>query len=74
MRPRFARLCDLRRIVRRLLADASLGDDERLSRFTDEVSHDLIRRVGESEASDYTKAGGLNYSYQGLARYWQKRT
>jgi hypothetical protein len=29
------------------------------------------RRRGEAE--NYTKAGGLNYSYQGLARYWRKK-
>jgi glyoxylase-like metal-dependent hydrolase (beta-lactamase superfamily II) len=69
----FENMSDWSRIVRRLLADATLRDDERQSRFTDEVSRDLVRRVGETEASDYTKAGGLNYSYQGLARYWQKR-
>jgi glyoxylase-like metal-dependent hydrolase (beta-lactamase superfamily II) len=69
----FENIAEWSRIVRRLLADASLSDEERQRRFTDEVSHDLIRRVGETEASDYTKAGGLNYSYQGLARYWQKR-
>lgn len=69
----FENIAEWSRIVRRLLADTSLSDDERQSRFTDEVSRDLVRRVGETEASDYTKAGGLNYSYQGLARYWQKR-
>ena len=61
------------RIVRRLLADPSLSDEERLQRFTDEAYRDLMRRVGENEAADYTKAGGLNYSYQGLARYWRKK-
>jgi glyoxylase-like metal-dependent hydrolase (beta-lactamase superfamily II) len=60
--------------VRRLLADAALTDDERQKRFVDESFLDLTRRVGESEASDYTKAGGLNYSWQGLARYWRKRS
>jgi glyoxylase-like metal-dependent hydrolase (beta-lactamase superfamily II) len=59
--------------VRRLLADAALTDDERQKRFVDESFLDLTRRVGESEAADYTKAGGLNYSWQGLARYWRKR-
>jgi len=34
---------------------------------------DLKRKLGEGEAADYTKAGGLNYSFQGLARYWRKR-
>ena len=70
----FENIAEWSRIVRRLLADASLSDEERQRRFTDEVSRDLIRRVGETEASDYTKAGGLNYSYQGLARYWSKRS
>lgn len=69
----FENIAEWSRIVRRLLADASLSDEERQSRFTDEVSRDLIRRVGETETADYTKAGGLNYSYQGLARYWTKR-
>jgi len=62
------------RIVRRLLAEASLADDERQQRFIEEASIDLGRRVGETAALDYTKAGGLNYSWQGLARYWKKQT
>jgi glyoxylase-like metal-dependent hydrolase (beta-lactamase superfamily II) len=62
------------RITRRLLADATLQDDERQKRFTDEVFTDLRQRVGESAALDYTKAGGLTYSWQGLVRYWRKRS
>jgi glyoxylase-like metal-dependent hydrolase (beta-lactamase superfamily II) len=61
------------RTVRRLLGDAALPDEERQKRFVDEAFLDLTRRVGESEAADYTKAGGLNYSWQGLSRYWKKR-
>jgi len=61
------------RIVRRLLADATLSDGERQKRFTEEAFVDLKRKVGEVEAVNYTKAGGLNYSWQGLARYWRKR-
>lgn len=61
------------RIARRLLADAALSDEERQKRFTDEAFVELKRRVGETEAVDYTKAGGLNYSWLGLARYWKKR-
>jgi glyoxylase-like metal-dependent hydrolase (beta-lactamase superfamily II) len=60
-------------IVRRLLADATMADAERQKRFTDEAFLELARRVGEAEAVGYTKAGGLNYSYQGLARYWTKK-
>jgi glyoxylase-like metal-dependent hydrolase (beta-lactamase superfamily II) len=60
------------RIVRRLLADTSLPDEERQKRFIEESFLDLERRMGETEAVEYTKAGGLNYSWQGLARYWKK--
>ena len=60
-------------IVRRLLADATLTDDERQKRFVHTALLDLSRRVGDTEATDYTKAGGLSYSFQGLARYWRKR-
>jgi hypothetical protein len=34
---------------------------------------DITRRVGEAQAHDYVRAGGLNFSYQGLARYWRKK-
>jgi glyoxylase-like metal-dependent hydrolase (beta-lactamase superfamily II) len=61
------------RSVRRLLADTSLTDDVRQQKFTVEAFLDLTRRLGETEAADYTRAGGLNYSWQGLARYWRKR-
>jgi glyoxylase-like metal-dependent hydrolase (beta-lactamase superfamily II) len=61
------------RIVRRLLADASLPDEDRQKRFVEEAFLDLKQRVGDSAALDYTKAGGLNYSWQGLARYWKKK-
>ena len=70
----FENLADWSRIVRRLLADASISDDDRQARFMDEAYDDLRRRVGEAEAGDYTKAGGLNYSWSGLSRYWRKRT
>ncbi len=60
-------------IVKRLLADPAIDDDERLRRFVDEAMLDITRRVGETQATDYVRAGGLNYSYQGLARYWRKK-
>jgi glyoxylase-like metal-dependent hydrolase (beta-lactamase superfamily II) len=69
----FETITDWSRIVRKLLADATTSDEERQKRFVDEVFQDLRRRVGETDAMDYTKAGGLNFSYQGLARYWGKR-
>jgi len=59
-------------IVRRLLADQAIDDAERQRRFVDEVYLEITRSIGETDAADYVRAGGLNYSYQGLARYWRK--
>lgn len=61
------------RIVRRLLADASLTDEQRQERFVDEAFRDLQRHVGPGEADSYGRAGRLDYSWQGLSRYWRKR-
>ena len=58
--------------VRRLL-DSPLPDDARQQQFKDEAYADLRRRVGEVEADDYTRAGGLGYSWSGLARYWSRK-
>jgi glyoxylase-like metal-dependent hydrolase (beta-lactamase superfamily II) len=69
----FEILSEWSRIARRLLAHPSITDDERQRRFIEEVFIDLRRRVGDGEADDYTRAGGLNYSWQGLARYWKRR-
>src|SRR5262249_48933469 len=69
----FENISDWSGIIQRLLADGSAADDDRQQRFVDEAFQELRRRVGEAEAIDYTKAGGLNYSYQGLARYWRKQ-
>jgi glyoxylase-like metal-dependent hydrolase (beta-lactamase superfamily II) len=60
-------------IVRRLLADGSLDDGERERRFVDEALRDLRRVVGDAEADQYHRAGRLDYSWQGLSRYWRKR-
>ncbi len=62
------------RIVWRLLADASLDDDQRLQAFMNEALLDLKRKVGELEAERYSRAGRLDYSWQGLSRYWKKKT
>ena len=61
------------RIVRRLLADASLDDEQRLQAFMNEALLDLKRKVGELEAEGYSRAGRLDYSWQGLSRYWKKK-
>jgi glyoxylase-like metal-dependent hydrolase (beta-lactamase superfamily II) len=69
----FSRLAHWSDIVRRLVADASLDDEERERRFVDEVTMELRRAVGDAEAARYSRAGRLDYSWQGLARYWRKR-
>jgi glyoxylase-like metal-dependent hydrolase (beta-lactamase superfamily II) len=69
----FANLAEWSRIASKLLADPSKSDEERQAAFTDEVYGEIRRQLGEAEADNYTKAGGLNYSWQGLARYWRKK-
>ena len=60
-------------IVQRLLADAPLDDAQRERLFVDEALLDLRRVVGQQEAEMYSRAGRIDYSWQGLARYWRKR-
>jgi glyoxylase-like metal-dependent hydrolase (beta-lactamase superfamily II) len=69
----FSRLDDWNAIVRRLLADTALSDEDREKRFVDLAMEDLRRTVGEAEAARYSRAGRLDYSWQGLARYWRKK-
>jgi glyoxylase-like metal-dependent hydrolase (beta-lactamase superfamily II) len=59
-------------IVRRLLADRTLDDGQREQAFVQEALKDLKRTVGETEAELYSRAGRLDYSWQGLSRYWRK--
>ena len=67
------RLASWSRIVRRLLADASLDEDQRLNAFMSEALLELRRKLGPMEAEQYNRAGRLDYSWQGLSRYWKKR-
>ena len=69
----FENIAEWSRIVRRLIAEGSMTEEERQARFVEEALVDLRRRVGESESADYVRAGGLTYSWQGLSRYWRKR-
>jgi glyoxylase-like metal-dependent hydrolase (beta-lactamase superfamily II) len=66
------RLGEWNTLVRRLLADGTLEDDERQNLFVAEATHELRRVVGEVEAERYSRAGSLAYSWQGLARFWRK--
>jgi glyoxylase-like metal-dependent hydrolase (beta-lactamase superfamily II) len=60
-------------IVGRLLADAALDEAARQQAFVDEAMLDLRRSVGDREAELYSRAGRLDYSWQGLSRYWRKK-
>jgi glyoxylase-like metal-dependent hydrolase (beta-lactamase superfamily II) len=67
----FVRLDHWSGLVRRLLADSTLDDVQRERRFVEEASTDIRRTIGEAEADQYSRAGRLDYSWQGLARYWR---
>jgi glyoxylase-like metal-dependent hydrolase (beta-lactamase superfamily II) len=69
----FGRLEAWSAIVRRLLADQSLDEEGRQEAFVDEALLDLKRKVGEPQAEQYSRAGRLDYSWQGLSRYWRKK-
>jgi glyoxylase-like metal-dependent hydrolase (beta-lactamase superfamily II) len=74
MQGMFGNMSDWSRLVRRLIADESRSEEDREAAFADDVLSEIRRQVGDVEADNYTKAGGLRYSYHGLARYWRKRT
>jgi glyoxylase-like metal-dependent hydrolase (beta-lactamase superfamily II) len=59
--------------ARRLVRDSSLTDSEREQRFLDDAVQELRRVVGVADAEQYSRAGSIAYSWQGLARYWHKR-
>jgi glyoxylase-like metal-dependent hydrolase (beta-lactamase superfamily II) len=61
-------------IVRRLIADATLDEKQKLEAFMKQALLDLERRVGTVQAEQYTRAGRLDYSWQGLSRYWRKKS
>ena len=67
------RLVAWSRIALRLVNDGSLSEEERERRFVDEAVLDLRRAVGVQDAEQYSRAGSIAYSWQGLARYWRKK-
>jgi glyoxylase-like metal-dependent hydrolase (beta-lactamase superfamily II) len=69
----FARIETWNTLVRRLLADTTIDDGERERRFVETCLFDVRRAVGEAAADQYSRAGRLDYSWQGLARYWRKK-
>jgi glyoxylase-like metal-dependent hydrolase (beta-lactamase superfamily II) len=68
-----ARLETWSRIVRRLLGDPGRDEAQRERAFVEEALLDLKRQVGEQEAGKYNRAGRLDYSWQGLSRYWTRQ-
>jgi glyoxylase-like metal-dependent hydrolase (beta-lactamase superfamily II) len=66
------RLMEWSQTARRLVADQRLSDEEREQRFVSEALLDLKRIVGAADAEQYSRAGSIAYSWQGLARYWRK--
>ena len=61
-------------IVKRLINNPSLDEDQKLDAFMKEAVLDLQRNVGTADAEQYIRAGRLDYSWQGLSRYWRKKT
>ena len=61
------------RIVRRLLGDPAMDEPQRQAAFVEEAFQHLRRAVGAAEAEQYGRAGRLDYSWQGLARYWRRK-
>lgn len=68
----FERIDQWSALVKRLLRDDSIDDRERERRFVEECLQHIRRAVGEVEAERYSRAGRLDYSWQGLARYWRR--
>ena len=68
----FERLDAWSALVKRLLRDQTIDDRERERRFVETCLQDIRRAVGEVEAERYGRAGRLDYSWQGLARYWSR--
>jgi len=69
----FARLDVWSALVRWLVGDTSLDEEGRMQTFVKEALLDLKRQVGEQQAEQYNRAGRLDYSWQGLSRYWRKK-
>jgi hypothetical protein len=60
-------------MVRRSL-EVSGGEDEQFAAFRQEIGRYIRRRMSEHDALAYETAAPLPFNWQGLARYWRKRT
>jgi glyoxylase-like metal-dependent hydrolase (beta-lactamase superfamily II) len=68
-----SRLNEWSRAARRFVTDERLTEEQREEQFVAEALLDLRRIVGVADAEQYSRAGSIAYSWQGLARYWRKR-
>jgi glyoxylase-like metal-dependent hydrolase (beta-lactamase superfamily II) len=68
-----ARLADWGRRSQALVARGDLDEDARLAAFEKGIVDDLASRLPADEVELYQRAGRVDYSWQGLARYWRKR-
>ena len=50
-----------------------MDEETRQQTFVSEALLELKRAVGEQQAEQYNRAGRLDYSWQGLSRYWRKK-
>jgi len=67
------RLRDSAEMVRRSLG-AGPGDVEQYAAFREEFLGYLGRFMSERDLATYEDAASLHYNWQGLARYWRKRS
>jgi glyoxylase-like metal-dependent hydrolase (beta-lactamase superfamily II) len=68
-----ARLADWGRRSRALVVREDLDEAARSAAFMKEIVEDLARRMPADEVEFYQRAGRIDYSWQGLARYWRKK-
>ncbi|HWP99129.1 MAG TPA: MBL fold metallo-hydrolase [Vicinamibacterales bacterium] len=61
------------RRVRALVGRADLTEEERLRRFVEETRREMRRALTEEEVAAHDRAGRLDFSWRGLARYWRTR-
>ncbi|HXH05212.1 MAG TPA: MBL fold metallo-hydrolase [Vicinamibacterales bacterium] len=61
------------RRVRALLRRADLTEEQRLQRFIEETRRELRQALSEEEVAAHDRAGRLDFSWHGLARYWRAR-
>lgn len=69
----FERVEEMSRLARWLLSREE-SDETRQEQFVHEMWLALRREMPEADAVRYENAGPLQYSWQGLARYWRKNT